>query len=413
MAENGFLKTVNFGGFDKKDVLAYVDQLNTKIYTLENELEEKKALLENSGGNMEDKEKYEKLLESDKAKITELQTNTESLKNQLSNAEAEAAEKDKEIAELKKKIGDMENELIEAKNAAAAASPAESSAMDLTNVFMEAQRTATTIVTTAKENARKMDEDAKKLANQVVDDANSKASTIVKTADEKATKILTDAEDKSSKMMSDAEGKTTEMRRAADNMKAVVLAEIGEIEGQVKSIKEMLDIISKQSLSDSIAKINETAGLLTKTQDTLKKDGIPEFTPPKGVKMAAAPAPAVKPAPTPAPAAAKPAPAPAAKPAAAPTPAAAKPAPAPTPAAAAKPEAPKPAAAPTPAPAKPAAAPKPTPKLNNNFGFDLSEIEAMAKAIEADASKHNKGTPLNDGYDGNVDPKSIKLSNMG
>lgn len=415
MAENGFLKTVNFGGFDKKDVLAYVDQLNTKIYTLENELEEKKALLENSGGNMEDKEKYEKLLESDKAKITELQTNNESLKNQLSNAEAEAAEKDKEIAELKKKIGDMENELIEAKNAAAAASPAESSAMDLTNVFMEAQRTATTIVTTAKENARKMDEDAKKLANQVVDDANSKASTIVKTADEKATKILTDAEDKSSKMMSDAEGKTTEMRRAADNMKAVVLAEIGEIEGQVKSIKEMLDMISKQSLSDSIAKINETAGLLTKTQDTLKKDGIPEFTPPKGVKMAAAPAPAVKPAPTPAPAAVKPAPAPApaAKPAAAPTPAAAKPAPAPTPAAAAKPEAPKPAAAPTPAPAKPAAAPKPTPKLNNNFGFDLSEIEAMAKAIEADASKHNKGTPLNDGYDGNVDPKSIKLSNMG
>lgn len=417
MAENGFLKTVNFGGFDKKDVLAYVDQLNTKIYTLENELEEKKALLENSGGNMEDKEKYEKLLESDKAKITELQTNNESLKNQLSNAEAEATEKDKEIAELKKKIGDMENELIEAKNAAAAASPAESSAMDLTNVFMEAQRTATTIVTTAKENARKMDEDAKKLANQVVDDANSKASTIVKTADEKATKILTDAEDKSSKMMSDAEGKTSEMRRAADNMKAVVLAEIGEIEGQVKSIKEMLDMISKQSLSDSIAKINETAGLLTKTQDTLKKDGIPEFTPPKGVKMAAAPAPTVKPAPTPAPAAAKPAPAPApaAKPAAAPTPApaAAKPAPAPTPAAAAKPEAPKPAAAPTPAPAKPAAAPKPTPKLNNNFGFDLSEIEAMAKAIEADASKHNKGTPLNDGYDGNVDPKSIKLSNMG
>ena len=415
MAENGFLKTVNFGGFDKKDVLAYVDQLNTKIYTLENELEEKKALLENSGGNMEDKEKYEKLLESDKAKITELQTNNESLKNQLSNAEAEAAEKDKEIAELKKKIGDMENELIEAKNAAAAVSPAESSAMDLTNVFMEAQRTATTIVTTAKENARKMDEDAKKLANQVVDDANSKASTIVKTADEKATKILTDAEDKSSKMMSDAEGKTSEMRRAADNMKAVVLAEIGEIEGQVKSIKGMLDMISKQSLSDSNAKINETAGLLTKTQDTLKKDGIPEFTPPKGVKMAAAPAPTVKPASTPAPAAAKPAPAPApaAKPAAAPTPApaAAKPAPAPTPAA--KPEAPKPAAAPTPAPAKPAAAPKPTPKLNNNFGFDLSEIEAMAKAIEADASKHDKGTPLNDGYDGNVDPKSIKLSNMG
>ena len=192
MDGTGFLKTVNFGGFDKKDVLAYVDQLNTKIYTLENELEEKKALLENSGGNMEDKEKYEQLLASDKAKITELQTSNDSLKN----CEDESAEKDKEIEELKKKLADMENELVEAKNKAAAASSAENSAMELTNVFVEAQRTASTIVTQAKENARKMDEDAKKLANQVVDDANSKASTIVKSADEKASKILTDAEDR-------------------------------------------------------------------------------------------------------------------------------------------------------------------------------------------------------------------------
>ncbi len=54
MAEGtGFLKTVNFGGFDKKDVLAYVDELNTKIYTLQAELDEKKALLEEAGcGNV-------------------------------------------------------------------------------------------------------------------------------------------------------------------------------------------------------------------------------------------------------------------------------------------------------------------------------------------------------------------------
>ena len=29
MDGTGFLKTVSFGGFDKKDVLAYVDELNT------------------------------------------------------------------------------------------------------------------------------------------------------------------------------------------------------------------------------------------------------------------------------------------------------------------------------------------------------------------------------------------------
>lgn len=379
MDGSGFLKTVNFGGFDKKDVLAYVDQLNTKIYTLENELEEKKALLENSGGNMEDKEKYEKLLAADKAKITELQTGNDSLKNQLKNCEDESAQKDKEIEELKKKLADMENELVEAKNKAAAAGSADSSAMDLTNVFVEAQRTATTIVTQAKENARKMDEDAKKLANQVVDDANSKASTIVKSADEKANKILTDAEDKSA-----------EMRTAADNMKAVILSEINDIEANVTQLKTILDSLTK----DSIEKVTETAELLTKTQDTLKKNGIPQFTPPKSAK---APAPAARPV----------QPAPAAKPV---QPAPAKPAPAPAPAA--KPAQPAPAPAPAPKPAPQAAAPKPAPKLNNNFGFDLSEIEKMAKAIEADASKHNKGTPVEDDYDGNVDAKKIKLSDM-
>lgn len=364
---SGFLKTVNFGGFDKKDVLTYVDKLNTQIYTLENELNEKKALLENSGGNIEDKEKYEKLLDADKAKITELQASNDNLKLQIQTVQEESAAKDTEIAALKKKLEEMENELIDAKNKAAAANTGESNAMDLANVFMEAQRTASTITTKAKEDARKMDEDAKKLANQVVDDANSKASTIVKTADEKAAKILYDAENRSS-----------EMRTAADNMKAVVLAELTDLAANVNQIKATLEALSK----DSVSKITETSELLSKTEETLKKDGIPQFTMPKS----AAPAPAARPA-APAPAARPAAPAPVARPAA-PAPAAARPAaPAPAPAAA-RPAAPapKPAAAPAPAPAP--AQPKPTPKLSGNFGFDLSEIEKMAKQIEADAKNN-------------------------
>lgn len=382
---NGFLKTVSFGGFDKKDVLTYVDRLNTQIYTLENELNEKKALLESSGSNTEESEKYKKLLDEDRAKITELQAGNESLKMQLQTCEEESAAKDKEIAELKKKLSEMEDELVDAKNKAAAASTTENNAMDLSNVFIQAQQTANTIVTTAKENARKMDEDAKKLANQVVDDANSKASTIVKAADEKANKILTDAE-----------GKSAEMRTATDNMKAVVLAEISELEANVTKLKEVLGSLAQ----DSLTKVTETSDLIAKTQDTLKKNGIPQFTMPKS----AAPKPA------PAPAAARPAPAAAARPAPAPAPAAApKPAAAPAPA----PAAAKPAPAPAPAPAKPAAA-KPAPKLGGNFGFDLSEIEKMAKAIEADASKHGGSASSGNDYNGgDIDPKSIKLSKMG
>lgn len=325
MDGTGFLKTVRVGGFDKKDVLAYVDQLNTKIYTLEAELDEKKALLENSGGaGGVDAEKYEELLAADKAKITELQAGNDSLKLQMKSMEDDLAAKDKEIEELKAQNSELSDQLQEAKNKAAAASSGESSAMDLSNVFIEAQKTANTIVTQAKENARKMDEDAKKLANQVVDDANGKASTIVKNADERASKILSSAEDKSS-----------EMRAAAERIRREVTEEIAEIDENVVKLREVLEMFSGESL----AKLDEAKAQLNNVQKTL------------GTKPAASAKPA-----------AAPAPAPAAAPAPAPTPA-------PAPAAEEKTE-----AAPPPPPAhKPAFA-----------GFDMSELESLAKAAEED-----------------------------
>lgn len=334
MEGTGFLKTVSFGGFDKKDVLAYIDELNTKIYALEAELDEKKALLESSGGEGGgvDSEKYEELLAADKAKITELQAGNDSLKLQLKTMEDELAGKDKEIEALKVQTAELEEQLQEAKNKAASGG-GDNSAMDLSNVFIEAQKTANTIVTQAKENARKMDEDAKKLANQVVDDANGKASTIVKNADERASRILSSAEDKSS-----------EMRAAAEKIRREVAAEIAEIDENVVKLREVLEMFSGESL----AKLDEAKAQINTARSSLGGRA--------AAKPASAPAPkAAAPAPAPAPAAAEPAPAPAAE--AAP---AAEPAPAPTPA---------------PAVHKPAFA-----------GFDMSELESLTKAAEAEAN---------------------------
>ncbi len=111
MDGTGFLKTVRVGGFDKKDVLAYVDELNSKIYALEAELDEKKALLEGSGGGGESSEKYEELLAADKSRITELQTNNDSLKLQMKSMEDVLAEKDKEIEECRAQIAELEDQL--------------------------------------------------------------------------------------------------------------------------------------------------------------------------------------------------------------------------------------------------------------------------------------------------------------
>ncbi|MBP1560783.1 MAG: hypothetical protein J6C96_06015 [Oscillospiraceae bacterium] len=329
MDGTGFLKTVSFGGFDKKDVLAYVDELNTKIYTLEAELDEKKALLESAGGTGDNSEKYEELLAADKAKLTELQTSNDSLKLQMKTMEDELESKNKEIEALKAQNAELEEQLQDAKNKAASGG-GENNALDLSNVFIEAQKTANTIVTQAKENARKMDEDAKKLANQVVDDANGKASTIVKNADEKASKILSDAEDKSS-----------EMRAAADKIRKEITAEIAEIDENVVKLKEVLEMFSGESL----AKLDDAKAQLDSAQSALSKGRVPGGS----------------------------------------APAAAKPAPAPAPAPAPKAEE-KPAAAPKPA-AKPAFA-----------GFDMSELENLTKAVEAEG--------------GELDASSIAISDI-
>ena len=362
MEGTGFLKTVSFGGFDKKDVLAYVDELNTKIYTLEAELDEKKALLESSdgAGGGADSEKYEQLLAADKAKISELQAGNDSLRLQMQSMEDELAQKNKEIEALKAQNAELEDQLQEAKNKAATGA-GDSSAMDLSNVFLEAQKTANTIVTQAKENARKMDEDAKKLANQVVDDANGKASTIVKSADEKASRILSEAEDK-----------TSEMRAAADRIRKQVTEEIAEIDENVVKLKEVLEMFS----SESIFKLDEAKATIDSAQASLRRNAVPGASAP-AAKPAAAPAPkpaAVEPAPTPAPKAEE------------------KPADV-------QPAQPEPQPQPQPQPAAPKQAAKPA-----FAGFDMSELESLTKAAEAEASA---------GYgDETVESGNIAISDM-
>ncbi|MCL2055157.1 MAG: hypothetical protein FWG90_12100 [Oscillospiraceae bacterium] len=341
MEGTGFLRTVRVGGFDKKDVLTYVDELNTKIYTLEAELEEKKALLESasSSGGTVDTGKYEELLAADKVKITELQTDNSSLKNQMSICQEDIAEANKELESLRKQNAALENELQDAKNKiAAGGSTASDNAMDLSNVFMEAQKTANSIVTQAKENAKKMDEDAKKLANQVVDDANGKASSIVKTAESKADKIMTDAE-----------GQTKEMKDAALNIKTLIATEIGDIETNVYKLNEILQLFSNESL----AKISESKSIIEKTKDALSKGEIPVVV---GSK------PSMRPA--------------GANPKAAPAPNAPKPPINPPP---------KAAGNVVPPPKKPDAPPPPAPPPmpRKKFGIDMSELENLTKAAEA------------------------------
>ena len=181
MASNGFLRTVRVGGFDKQDVLAYVDDLTSKIYTLEaqvNDQNETIERLEKSAGSaqkqdFEGKKELEKKVEDAKNKVAELMASTDTMKVRIADYEQQIGEKDAEIERQKNEIEELKEKLEQAeKNASSGGNNA---ALELGNVFIEAQNTANKLVAEAKANAKAMEEEAQNLQNQILDDANAQA----------------------------------------------------------------------------------------------------------------------------------------------------------------------------------------------------------------------------------------------
>ena len=120
MASNGYLRTVRVGGFDKQDVLAYVDDLTSKIYTLEaqvNDQNETIERLEKQGGaqkqDFEGKKELEKKVEEAKNKIAELMANTDTMKVRIADYEQQVTEKDAELEKQKQEIEDRVAKLTE------------------------------------------------------------------------------------------------------------------------------------------------------------------------------------------------------------------------------------------------------------------------------------------------------------
>lgn len=240
MDNSGFLKTVSFGGFDKKDVLAYVDDLNTKIYTLEAELEETKLKIGQGGdsANLAGDKEYEELLAKERAKVNELMANNDTLKLSVQSYEDVIKEKDAEIERLKEQLANAEAN----QGAAPEAAETNSDAENLGDYFVQAKMLADKMVTDAKVFAKKINEDAKELADQVIDEANDKASGIVNAANDKAEKIV-----------SDAEQQTESIHIAASEAKVMVQAEIREFSDKITKLNDIIAEFSMES-TDSLDK---------------------------------------------------------------------------------------------------------------------------------------------------------------
>ncbi len=254
MDSSGFLRSVSFGGFDKKDVLAYVDDLNTKIYTLEADLDDaKKKVGSGKGGHFEGKEEYEQLLAKERAKSSEFMAKVDTLNLTIQSNESVIVDKDKEIESLKAKIEELEN-----------AKPAEqqqdtTASFDIGSVFIEAKKSADKIVSEARAAVKKMDADAKALAEQVIEEANAKAQSIVFEANEKAEDILRNAENKSA-----------ELERMSRDVQAKIKNTIDSMFDNINKINETISDFSR----GSTISLEKAKNIITEAQNAINPGAV-------------------------------------------------------------------------------------------------------------------------------------------
>ena len=209
MASSGFLRTVNFGGFDKKDVLSYVDELNSKIYNLESELTEKNQLIvgQENISNVDGAERYEAIISENKSKISELLANADTMKLEVSNLENELEQKNAEISQLKEERVMLEEKLESAKSGNNSITEA---SFDIGSVFIEAKHSADKIITEAKNAAKKIEEDSKSLSQQIIEDANTRAESIINDASINFNRTISDANSQAAEIL-DGTNRTKQM----------------------------------------------------------------------------------------------------------------------------------------------------------------------------------------------------------
>lgn len=288
-----FLRTTKIGnGFEKKDVLAYVDELNTKIYNLENKLKEAEASVDNSGNSADlskmqdeiknlkkqlDDEKYmheqaRKKVDDQKNRIEELsklansssgsgdneellmqikqkEADIEKKNNELQLKETELSDKERLISEKDSEISRLNSQIEQLKNDSAA-----NSGLEMSNLFIEAEKTVQKYKSEAKNEHDKIVADANAYADRTVSDANEKAQKIIADADAKAQQTLSEA-------VAKAEAAAEEDRRKAAEAVAESLKKANEANGMAETVRanvkaEVDSVFEKlQSVSEIIAKL--------------------------------------------------------------------------------------------------------------------------------------------------------------
>ena len=239
----------------------------TQIFDLKNELRETKLLMEEYKKGSDAEKASETVLSGERAKLTSVQVQKESLSDKLKIADDDLKKKTKELEDALSEVTELKTKLEEAESKLKMIE-AGGDAASLGTVFIEAQKAADMVKATSKAEAEKIESDAKKVVENMIADANNKASTIIYEAEKQAAQTKADSEN-------DAE----QMKAASGNLRAVVLSDVENFIEEIVHVREVFEHFENLGM----AKVEESEKLLARTKKKLTDGGVPVFTDPKKV----------------------------------------------------------------------------------------------------------------------------------
>lgn len=264
MAEARFIKTVTFGGYDKAEVIRRLEYLNNQVYDMKNELRETKLIYEAYKKGTDAEKAAETVMAGERAKLTQLQVQNETLTTKLKATEDENKGLEKKVADLNEELEQLKEQLKAAGDKLKSLESGNDPAA-LSQVFIEAQKSADMLVNNAKAEAAKLNEDAKKAADLAIADANDEAA-----------QIIFEAERTAAEKIADAKNKAEEMSVSSNNMKALMLDDVTRLGAQMSQLRTTLESFVDTGLAD----ISDAEERLFSVSNTLREGGVPVFREP-------------------------------------------------------------------------------------------------------------------------------------
>lgn len=214
MEQNKILKSAAFGGFEKKSVLNYIDELTTKSSNMENSLNDK--IKEISQAN------------------DELSKQVQDFNNIVSSLEKQLKDEREKISELTGEIDQLNLNMLEQKKT-------EHELKKELQINSEQNRILTDKLKIAEAKAGRFDETAINVGSLMID-AKTSAQKII----DKAMLDANDIKKTTSKNIENISSEIVEFKKDVDNLRSTVNTVVGSISSRLDMLVSSIDEIEKR-----------------------------------------------------------------------------------------------------------------------------------------------------------------------